>query len=112
MPWASCSSAMIVRAVCMGARSAMGDSREAGCFLSTASTVSPRNESGPRLVDRPRTRQATRFGDAPLVFRSEEHTSELQSHVNLVCRLLLEKKKKKKKNKKHRTQDKLIKQQN
>src|SRR5438477_8554286 len=30
--------------------------------------------------------------------RSEEHTSELQSHVNLVCRLLLEKKKKKKKN--------------
>src|SRR5690242_5977483 len=29
--------------------------------------------------------------------RSEEHTSELQSHVNLVCRLLLEKKKKKKK---------------
>src|SRR5713101_5274877 len=28
------------------------------------------------------------------MFRSEEHTSELQSHVNLVCRLLLEKKKK------------------
>src|SRR4051812_49991487 len=27
------------------------------------------------------------------VLRSEEHTSELQSHVNLVCRLLLEKKK-------------------
>src|SRR6266480_4025084 len=32
---------------------------------------------------------------ARLVGRSEEHTSELQSHVNLVCRLLLEKKKKK-----------------
>src|SRR4051812_50157189 len=31
------------------------------------------------------------------VHRSEEHTSELQSHVNLVCRLLLEKKKKTKK---------------
>src|SRR5260370_15176091 len=28
------------------------------------------------------------------VTRSEEHTSELQSHLNLVCRLLLEKKKK------------------
>src|SRR5438034_7140960 len=28
-------------------------------------------------------------------FRSEEHTSELQSHSDLVCRLLLEKKKKK-----------------
>src|SRR5438034_11473518 len=31
--------------------------------------------------------------------RSEEHTSELQSHSDLVCRLLLEKKKKKKKKK-------------
>ena len=30
------------------------------------------------------------------VFRSEEHTSELQSHSDLVCRLLLEKKKNKK----------------
>src|SRR5260370_23039330 len=29
----------------------------------------------------------------PDVTRSEEHTSELQSHLNLVCRLLLEKKK-------------------
>src|SRR5690242_21591626 len=29
----------------------------------------------------------------PLLERSEEHTSELQSHVNLVCRLLLDKKK-------------------
>src|SRR5437588_7736590 len=40
--------------------------------------------------------------------RSEEHTSELQSHSDLVCRLLLEKKKKKKKqktkNKKHKKQ--------
>src|SRR5207237_7640158 len=30
---------------------------------------------------------------ATIVHRSEEHTSELQSHLNLVCRLLLEKKK-------------------
>src|SRR5260370_23218711 len=29
-----------------------------------------------------------------IVSRSEEHTSELQSHLNIVCRLLLEKKKK------------------
>src|SRR5438034_5721654 len=36
--------------------------------------------------------------------RSEEHTSELQSHSDLVCRLLLEKKKKKnKKNNKQQT---------
>src|SRR5688572_31595967 len=34
--------------------------------------------------------------------RSEEHTSELQSQSNLVCRLLLEKKKKKNKQKKHK----------
>src|SRR2546422_4440979 len=33
------------------------------------------------------------WGDAPA--RSEEHTSELQSRLHLVCRLLLEKKKKK-----------------
>src|SRR5690242_21092302 len=39
------------------------------------------------------TRSATAAGRRG---RSEEHTSELQSHVNLVCRLLLEKKKKKK----------------
>src|SRR5260370_41992738 len=32
--------------------------------------------------------------DAVSKGRSEEHTSELQSHLNLVCRLLLEKKKK------------------
>src|SRR5260370_23891237 len=32
-------------------------------------------------------------GNLALVPRSEEHTSELQSHLNLVCRLLLEKKK-------------------
>src|SRR5260370_6069637 len=37
----------------------------------------------------------TRFAIAA-THRSEEHTSELQSHLNLVCRLLLEKKKKSK----------------
>src|SRR5260370_25135810 len=31
--------------------------------------------------------------NASVAARSEEHTSELQSHLNLVCRLLLEKKK-------------------
>src|SRR5438034_9666586 len=38
-------------------------------------------------------RRASMWGKA----RSEEHTSELQSHSDLVCRLLLEKKKRKKK---------------
>src|SRR5256885_5675540 len=44
-------------------------------------------EQGERDEDRPHRQAAPR--------RSEEHTSELQSPCNLVCRLLLEKKKKK-----------------
>src|SRR5690242_21768628 len=42
-----------------------------------------------------RPRGSTNRAGGPLAadIRSEEHTSELQSHVNLVCRLLLEKKK-------------------
>src|SRR5713101_1487765 len=53
------------------------------------------------------------IGHLQLMPRSEEHTSELQSHVNIVCRLLLEKKKKKKKQhytrkkRKHNTTNKL-----
>src|SRR5690242_7918681 len=43
----------------------------------------------------------SRSGCASLIARSEEHTSELQSHVNLVCRLLLEKKKKNETKNKH-----------
>src|SRR3989440_5719419 len=42
----------------------------------------------------PASKPASRLG------RSEEHTSELQSRSDLVCRLLLEKKKKRKKKKK------------
>src|SRR5438034_6187998 len=45
-------------------------------------------ERGPRVRGRPLTRD-----EAWPVPRSEEHTSELQSHSDLVCRLLLEKKK-------------------
>src|SRR5438876_8508141 len=45
------------------------------------------------LLDRGRARVR---GRAPGELRSEEHTSELQSPVHLVCRLLLEKKKKQK----------------
>src|SRR5207249_5342057 len=41
-------------------------------------------------------------GDNVRIVRSEEHTSELQSRFDLVCRLLLEKKKKKKKYKQHK----------
>src|SRR6266480_2526809 len=47
-------------------------------------TTEPMATSAVSLVPRASTQQP----------RSEEHTSELQSHVNLVCRLLLEKKNK------------------
>src|SRR5437667_12700774 len=51
-------------------------------------TVPPRQEPlGPRI-----TRDSWRGGTV-VYLRSEEHTSELQSHHDLVCRLLLEKKK-------------------
>src|SRR2546430_13239770 len=44
---------------------------------------------------KPETSQATSANEMPFTTRrSEEHTSELQSQSNLVCRLLLEKKKK------------------
>src|SRR5690242_21584672 len=50
-----------------------------------------------RAEDRPEQRADAaddrRQDDLDRAGRSEEHTSELQSHVNLVCRLLLEKKK-------------------
>src|SRR5438132_6584813 len=49
-----------------------------------------------RLRGRPRPRM--KFSStSEASSRSEEHTSELQSHSDLVCRLLLEKKKKKQK---------------
>src|SRR5256885_9870455 len=45
------------------------------------------------LVNVPSSRSPTPIVAAPRDHRSEEHTSELQSPCNLVCRLLLEKKK-------------------
>src|SRR5690606_41142372 len=54
---------------------------------------------GPRRLGRDREAQGARdeHPRARQRRRSEEHTSELQSRENLVCRLLLEKKKKKQK---------------
>src|SRR2546430_7503560 len=54
-----------------------------------------------RSVEQPGDRHARRLQPGLQLAvreRSEEHTSELQSQSNLVCRLLLEKKKKKQKN--------------
>src|SRR5438034_6889053 len=55
-----------------------------------------RNKAWPRRNPRIRQLSLRRDGrDVRTALRSEEHTSELQSHSDLVCRLLLEKKKKK-----------------
>src|SRR3989454_2175972 len=59
-------------------------------FIGPSATLLPRKRS---LV---RSTNYTRKQTKALHRRSEEHTSELQSPCNLVCRLLLEKKKKKK----------------
>src|SRR5260221_3202604 len=61
----------------------------------------PPSMSPSRPMERPRTRTPTGWMTSPRKWcnctsRSEEHTSELQSHSDLVCRLLLEKKKKQK----------------
>src|SRR2546427_6665223 len=49
------------------------------------------------VVPRPARRRVAPLPLPDRLARSEEHTSELQSQSNLVCRLLLEKKKKKQK---------------
>src|SRR2546430_4098163 len=49
-----------------------------------------------------KTAQASALGEQARPPRSEEHTSELQSQSNLVCRLLLEKKKNDHRHKRHR----------
>src|SRR5690242_21225206 len=70
-----------------------------------------RNRPRPARARRQRGQPLARQGRADVLrrpgradgedLRSEEHTSELQSHVNLVCRLLLEKKKKTKRTQKN-----------
>src|SRR5260370_28099790 len=59
---------------------------DARCFVpASVSTREPLGKSKAARLRRP--------ASFALGIRSEEHTSELQSHLNLVCRLLLEKKK-------------------
>src|SRR5256886_13626136 len=76
------------RAVC-GTHSPPPPSRSKRSWsgLSLATTGMPRARYSTTLVGEPESKSVPRG-------RSEEHTSELQSQSNLVCRLLLEKKKK------------------
>src|SRR5260370_5558108 len=63
--------------------------RLAALFLAWAAVLR-RLSAGARWRKKPYCQSE---GGQPEMSRSEEHTSELQSHLNLVCRLLLEKKK-------------------
>src|SRR5947207_11855627 len=71
--------------------------RYGGEPVSTRATKSGAHAEGARHLFKRRAKQqtptTTLSSRSPP--RSEEHTSELQSHSDLVCRLLLEKKKKK-----------------
>src|SRR5438034_7049897 len=77
-------------------------------FRSHEGCSDPLDRVGPRPAAREHGRIRRLDGDHSgagellLEHRSEEHTSELQSHSDLVCRLLLEKKKKKIKKKKQK----------
>src|SRR5438105_10401421 len=77
--------------------------------MSLTSDAAPAVMERPKAVPPPREKFSTEIWNLPnsltlfriflvpilvVVLRSEEHTSELQSRVDLVCRLLLEKKKK------------------
>src|SRR5207237_8033021 len=68
-------------------------------WVSTASRWPATSRSGRTIgisswTARTRIALPSRTPCTSCAMRSEEHTSELQSHLNLVCRLLLEKKKK------------------
>src|SRR5260370_796133 len=60
-----------------------------------ANAISPSNFvlTNPELLRETLSSNAENLVRGMRMLRSEEHTSELQSHLNLVCRLLLEKKK-------------------
>src|SRR5438105_11139001 len=74
-------------------------SRASVGLVTRPATLRPRRSSGAEYT-RPRGKISARISAARARLgklrrkRSEEHTSELQSRVDLVCRLLLEKKKK------------------
>src|SRR5437762_10333310 len=69
--------------------------REAGCPRGRPMTP-PRRRPAPGASSGPSPAREVAVRVLERVERSEEHTSELQSPMYLVCRLLLEKKKKKK----------------
>src|SRR6267142_3977315 len=81
---------LTLSSMCPTSAPQISDWRHADALL-PATAISAGTDTGGPYRDTSDRSHAT---DASGLWRSEEHTSELQSHVNLVCRLLLEKKKK------------------
>src|SRR5216683_6533297 len=104
--------------VLTGAAALLGDTLEASAAAGQARKLGPGavpieltvNGERHRLAVEPRTTLASVLRDDLGLTRSEEHTSELQSRSDLVCRLLLEKKKKQGKNATKQTKKKQMKQ--
>src|SRR5438034_8716819 len=73
----------------------------AGCSQYCQCELDPIGRRNPRIQSESTHQPVGFHGNSGRIerdSRSEEHTSELQSHSDLVCRLVLEKKKKKKNN--------------
>src|SRR2546426_6750529 len=86
-------SEVAVRAVALrGLSRALTDSAQLSA-RDVTSRIAPLLADGDSDVRVNALRALASFHDSILAARSEEHTSELQSPCNLVCRLLLEKKK-------------------
>src|SRR2546429_1788434 len=79
----------VEKMITLGKRGDLAARRKAGAYLMTREAVNKLFDTiGPRFGDREGGfLRIVRAG-----WRSEEHTSELQSRLHLVCRLLLEKK--------------------
>src|SRR5260370_3104850 len=69
---------------------------ESTMALATGSITPSVDSENAKMPASDTTSRITADSSPATLGRSEEHTSELQSHLNLVCRLLLEKKKKQK----------------
>src|SRR2546422_11640167 len=75
---------------------AIVDALQSELFTLGSELATPQADKAPREVPRIRAEMVARMEkdiDRLAAERSEEHTSELQSRLHLVCRLLLEKKK-------------------
>src|SRR5699024_12199334 len=77
-----------------GARASRRSSSPGGAAPLPPDRRPPRRGRGRCAQPEPAPPRSSRADRPPSASRSEEHTSELQSRFDLVCRLLLEKKKK------------------